>query len=476
MRDAPFRVDAMHAREPMAVVESLWRGAGMADDDLHRLSLTGAEPALPSSFAVGTAAQATVAAAALAASAVGAARNGLARTVSVDLRDAALECTGWFSLDGTVPAAWDPVAGLYRCRDGWVRLHTNFAHHRDATLAILGLPPGAGTPREAVAAALRGVDAIAFEDAAARAGIVGAALRDVAAWDAHPQSAAVDALPLVELTRIGDAPPVAWPELDRAALPLAGLRVLDLTRILAGPVAGRTLAAHGADVLLVNAPDLPNISAIADTSRGKRSALADLRDPTQRARFADVLGGAHVLLQSYRPGGLEALGFGPVAAAATRPGIVCASLSACGRTGPWAYRRGFDSLVQTATGFNASEAEAKGIDEPQAMPVQILDMASGFLLAFGIASALLCQHNEGGSWHVQVSLARTGRWLRDLGRVEGGFAAGKPTSDDLAARTVTAPSGFGALAALRHAARLSDAPSGALHPSVRPGTDPLAWW
>jgi hypothetical protein len=179
-----------------------------------------------------------------------------------------------------------------------------------------------------------------------------------------------------------------------------------------------------------------------------------------------------MLLQGYRPGGIAALGFGPDAAAHLRPGIVCVSLSAYGRTGPWAARRGFDSLVQTATGFNDAEGKAAGSAEPKALPMQVLDMASAFLLAFGAEAALLRQRREGGSWHVQVSLARTALWLRSLGRVADGFAAAKP---DFASRMEASESGFGRLVAVRHAARFSATPPVYRRPSVRPGTDRLAW-
>lgn len=248
--------------------------------------------------------------------------------------------------------------------------------------------------------------------------------------------------------------------------------MLDLTRILAGPVAGRTLAAYGAEVMLANSPHLPNVEAIADTSRGKRSAQADLRDPAGRSAFASALSQAHVLLQSYRPQSLAALGFGPDDAARLRPGVVYASLSAYGRRGPWAERRAFDSLVQTATGFNDAEGAASGAATPKPLPMQILDMASGFLLALGIGMALLWQRGESGSWHVQVSLARTAQWLRSLGRVRAGFAAPRP---DFSAQIESSDSGFGRLEALRHAARFSATPALYARPSVRPGADRLAW-
>lgn len=454
-------------------IEPIWRAAGLPVDALRRLTLSGREPVLPSSFAVGCAAQASLAAAALAATQIGVHRNGLRQSVRVDMRRAALECVGRFAIDGRTPELWDRLAGLYACGDGrWVRVHTNFAHHRDGVLRLLGLPTGADTTREAVAAALRGWQAFAFEDAAAQAGLVVAAVRSFDEWDAHPQSAAIAAQPLVAIEKIGEAPSLVWPALPVDASPLLGLRVLDMTRILAGPVGGRSLAAYGAEVMLVNAPHLPNIEAIIDTSRGKLSALADLREPTGRDGLRAVLRDAHVFVQGYRPGALAALGFAPSDVARTRRGIVMVSLSAYGETGPWAGRRGFDSLVQSATGFNDAEARAAGSVQPKALPMQILDMATGFLIAFGTQAALLRQQAEGGSWQVRVSLARTGQWLRELGRVEHGFDAPNP---DFGGLMEAAPSGYGELTAMRHAAEFSHTSARLRRPSVRPGTNPLAW-
>ena len=457
----------------MDALVPIWRAVGLPADTLQQLSLTGHEPALPSSFAVGTAAQASLAAAALAATELGHHRNGLRQQVQVDMRHAALECYCHFSIDGRLPELWDKLAGLYRCAgDGWVRLHTNFAHHRDGVLRLLGLPAGASTAREAVAAALLKWHAIEFEEAATQAGLVVAALRSFDEWDRHPQSAAVARDPLVAIEKIGEAAPLLLQPLPFEARPLEGLRVLELTRILAGPVAGRTLAAYGADVLLVNAPHLPNIEAIADTSRGKLSALADLRSEPGRAGLTAVLRDAHVFVQGYRPGALAALGFAPLDVARTRPGIVMVSLSAYGESGPWAGKRGFDSLVQTATGFNHAEALASGSTQAQALPMQILDMATGFLMAFGAQAAVLRQQREGGSWHVRVALARTAQWLRGLGRVANGFAAASP---DFLGLMETQASGYGALSAMRHAALFSQTPARWARPSMPPGSHLLAW-
>ncbi len=453
-------------------MNALWTSAGLPADALAQLTLIGADPALPSSFAVGTAAQVSFAAAALAAAEVGHLRNGLRQRVRVDMRHAALECSGRFLIDGVAPNIWDKLAGLYACRTGWVRLHTNFAHHRDGVLRLLGLPEGAGTDREAVANELTRWDAEAFEQAAADVGLVVAALRTFDDWDAHPQSAALATQPLVAIERIGDAPPISLPTLRSDSRPLTGMRVLDLTRILAGPFCGRSLATYGADVLMVNSPHLPNIDAIADLSRGKLSAWADLRTDAGRDALRGVLREADVFVQGYRPGALAALGFAPEAVAATRPGIVMVSLSAYGETGPWAGKRGFDSLVQTATGFNHAEALAAGDAQPRALPMQILDMASGALMAFGAQAAWLRQQREGGSWHVRVSLARTGGWLRTLGRVPNGFDLPKADFSDV---METSASGWGQLSAIRHAAEFSATPAGYPRPSMPPGSHPLAW-
>ncbi|WP_235835195.1 CoA transferase [Piscinibacter terrae] len=461
----------------MAALAALWNEARLPASALAFADLPGRAAVLPSSFNVTTAAQASLAAAALAAAEIWAMRTSERQRISVDAEHAVLESCGHFTVDGIAPEVWDKLSGLYPCGDaagvpGWVRIHANFAHHRDGALRLLGCAPGPATGRAAVADALRHWRADEFETAAAQAGLVVAAARTFAQWDAHPQALALAGVPTVSIERIGDAPPRPWPAMGTRPRPLAGLRVLDLTRILAGPVAGRTLAAHGAEVMLVNSPGLPNIAAIADTSRGKLSAHADLKTDAGRDALRALLSDADVFLQAYRPGALQALGLGPQAVADLRPGLVVVSLSAYGAQGPWAGRRGFDSLVQTATGFNVAEAEAAGAKEPKAMPLQILDYAAGYLLAFGAQAALLRQRQEGGSWHVQVSLAGVGRWLRSLGRLPGGWDTRRPSYEPYLEAT---DSGFGRLVALRHAAQFSRTPAGWDRPAMPPGTHPPRW-
>jgi len=448
-------------------LDGLWRLASLPRAALSYAHLTGADPVLPSTFHVGTAAQSSIAAAALAACELGHVRGAARQDVRVDMAHAALECVEWFSLDGRVPDPWDLFSGLYVCSDGWVRVHANFLHHRQGALRLLGLNPETAQRADAEAA-MQHWRAVDFETAAANAGLVATAVRTFDEWDVTPQAQAIASQPLFTLTRIGDAAPRAMPPIAADALPLQGVRVLDLTRILAGPVGGRALAAYGADVLMINSPHLPNIEAIAVTSRGKLSAHLDLRDAGGREAMNALLADTHVMVQGYRPGGLRDLGFGPAEAAARCPGIVYVSLTAYGTQGPWANRRGFDSLLQTAMGFNLAEGDGK----PRPLPMQILDQATGYLIALGSAAALVRQQQEGGSWHVQVSLAQTAHWLRSMGRVADGLTTPKP--DDTPYRE-TSTSGFGILQSLRHSAQLSRTPARWARPSMPPGSHLPRW-
>lgn len=461
----------MPVKTPTEVVAHILKLGAIPQACLPKLHLTGADPAFPSSFAVGTAAQATIAAAALAACELGHLRGQPRQDVAVDMTHAALECSGWFSLNGRTPELWDKFSGLYACADGWVRIHANFAHHRDGALRLMGLRPDTATRADAERALL-GWHAADFEQAAADAGLVVAKVRSFEAWDSEPQGQAIAAQPLMTLERIGESPPCALPALEKGDRPLTGLRVLDLTRILAGPVCGRTLAAYGAEVMLVNAPHLPNIESIADTSRGKLSAHVDLKTPDGCAALHRLIRDSHVFIQGYRPGALALRGFGPLDLALVRPGIVYVSLSAYGEAGPWQERRGFDSLVQSAMGFNLAEATAAGVTNPKPLPMQILDYGTGHLMAFAVAAALRRQHMEGGSWHVRISLAQTGHWLRSLGRVDNGFAVKVPQREPY---IESGPSGFGELAALRHSAVLSATPARWVRASAPPGTHAPVW-
>jgi hypothetical protein len=316
-------------------------------------------------------------------------------------------------------------------------------------------------------------DAEAFETAAYAGGGVVSMMRSYEEWSATPQAKALAELPLISIEKIGDAAPKPWPKGDR---PLSGIRVLDLSRVIAGPVAGRTLAAHGADVLLIAGPDLPAIPWLSiDTGRGKLSSFIELKTEQGCGALRDLLAQADIFSQGYRPRAIAGLGFGPEDAARTNPGVVYVTLSAYGHAGPWADRRGFDSLVQTSTGFNHAEGQAAGVDGPKELPAQMLDHATGYFMAFGAMMAKARQSREGGSWHVRVSLAQTGRWLWNLGRVEDGLR-----TEDLKGETVTplieeVASGFGPLRSVRHSAQLSKTPAFWARPAMPLGSHAPQW-
>jgi len=435
----------MKSPDPHKELSRLYCDVNLDPPTAKHIELTGREPVFPSSFAVGTAAQVSMAAAASMAARLGQLRGLSEQTVSVDMLDAAIECTGRFKVDGKETPRFAELSGLYPCTDGWIRIHANFDHHRDAALITLGLPSGPNAER---------------------------AVRTIDEWDALPQAKVLAELPLVEITKVADAPCRVPPSLKGQAQPLSGIRLLDLTRILAGPVCGRTLAAYGADVMLINSPELPNIESIVETSRGKLSVHLNLNNTADKNTLLNLVKDTHVFMQGYRPGALAAHDLTPEALAEINPGIIYTSLSAYGSSGPWSNRRGYDSLVQSACGFNLAEASAKGEDTPQALPMQILDYAGGFLMAFGTQAALHRQWTEGGSWHVQVSLARAAYWLRSMGQNIDWLDCASP---DTGPSLQSYDSDFGLLEALPHPPRFSHATVKWNRPSVAPGTDAPSW-
>jgi crotonobetainyl-CoA:carnitine CoA-transferase CaiB-like acyl-CoA transferase len=461
-------------QSPSDILKDIWTSVGGDAAALARVRLTGEEGQIPSSFRVAVAGQTTIAAAGLAAAEIWRLRSGEAQDVTVDMRHAVVECRSERYLrldDKPPPPAWDAIAGVYRTGDGrFVRCHTNFPHHRDAVCKVLGCV----AERDKVQAALMQWKGEDFETAAYAAGGVVALMRSYDEWSALPQARALAGLPLISVEKIGDAPPKRWPQGDR---PLAGVRVLDLSRVIAGPVAGRTLAVHGADALLVSGPDLPAIPWLTiDTGRGKLTTFIELKSEAGRAQMRALLKDADIFSQGYRPRALSALGFSPEEAARINPGIVYVTLSAYGDAGPWAERRGFDSLVQTTTGFNHAEGRAAGVDGPKELPAQMLDHATGYLMAFGAMMAKARQAREGGSWHVRVSLAQTGRWLWNLGRLESGLDTPDITGDAVhAAFMETVSSGFGTLKAVRHSAVLSKTPARWDRPAMPLGSHPPQW-
>ena len=324
------------------------------------VEIFGDDPVLPVRYRIAAAASAALGALGIAVTSLA----GKAQRIRVNARAAAisLRSARYLKIDGkSLPSPWDPLSGFYPVRDGWVSIHCNFPNHRDAAMRVLDTP----AERERAEAASRSWHGMALEDAIHAAGGCAGYVRSEEQWRRHPQAAAITSQPLVEIARVGDAPP----EPRRAARPLGGVRVLDLTRVLAGPTCGKSLAEHGADVLKISAAHLPNSGLVElDTGIGKRSARLDLRSEPEVLR--KLVREADVFIQSYRPGTLAARGFSPEAVAALRPGIVYASLSAWGDTGPWRERRGFDSIVQAVSGMTEGA-------KPRLLPVSAIDYVSG---------------------------------------------------------------------------------------------------
>lgn len=464
----------MTAIDPKAALTAIWNMAQGDPAALGQAAITGRDPALPSVYAVGSAAGAAIAASALAAAELWRLRTGRHQDVRVDMRAAATTFRSERYLridDGPAPNPWGRIAGFYETGDSrWIQLHTNFPHHRDGVLKLLGC----ADDRAAVQGAIKSWSGEALEDALAAAGMCAGLVRTPDEWACHPQARAVAALPLFEIVRIGDAPPE--PLSSTGARPLSGIRALDLTRIIAGPVAGRELAAHGADVMLITAPHLPSIAPLViDTGRGKLSAQLDLRRAEDADQLRRLLSQADIFLQAYRPGTLAERGFGPDQAAALRPGIVYVTLSAYGHAGPWRARRGFDSLVQSVSGIAWTGGDAVSSTGPKHLPCQALDHATGFLAAFGAMMALQRRAREGGSWLVRVSLAQTARWFDGLGRVAGGAQAADQTHEDIADLLERVDSPFGVVSCVAPGRWLSETPPHHARPPVPLGTHPPAW-
>jgi crotonobetainyl-CoA:carnitine CoA-transferase CaiB-like acyl-CoA transferase len=410
---------------------------GIAYETAASAAHIGAGETLPSRPATTELATGSVAAAA-AAAALFARSRGASPVVTrweVDPRRVAASFRGdqLLQLDGRAFPGFSELSGFFRTRDGWLRTHANYPHHRRRLLTALDLPEDAD--REALAARLEQVGATEAEELVRARQGVAAAVRTREEWAAHPQSAAAAATPVLGIEELGDrtgaGPREYRGKLRDPALPMAGLRVLDFTRVIAGPVATRTLALLGADVLRVDDPKLPELEAQhLDNGMGKRSTLLDLREPAGLAALDRLLEGADVVVTGYRRHALDAFGLAPDALAARRPGLVVATLDAWGPTGPWSGIRGFDSIVQAAAGI--SVLTSPDGDKPGALPAQALDHASGYLLAAGVLVALNRQVGDGGTWHVHTHLARTAKALLDLGdtdRTDGTESLGGTDND-----------------------------------------------
>lgn len=399
------------------IAARIWGEAGGRANVLGALTCAGPRQVLPAGFDVTGLAAGSVAAAALAAAEFLAARDEVQpRAVTVDSRDAcaAFAAEALFTPVGwDRPEAWDPIAGNYQARDGWIRLHTNYANHRAAAEKVLG-----ARDRETVTAAAATWKAADLEAAVVEAGGCAAVMHAREEWLAAPAGARTKAAAPLSITVSScqtDPPPPA-------PRPYSGVRVLDLTRVIAGPVATGFLAAYGGDVLRVDPPGFAEVAALLPvTTEGKRTTTLDLRSPSGRSTFESLVATADVLVTGLRADALDRLGYGDDVLASLNPALIIASLDAYGWSGPWRDRRGFDSLVQMSCGIAAAGAEAgtgQGAGKPVPLPVQALDHATGYLLAAAIGRALTRRLTESVASRIRASLIGTANLLWSLPRPE----------------------------------------------------------
>lgn len=448
-------------------------------------SVAGDDPVLSARHRVGGAAAAALSVAGAQAALHHCEHGGPPQSVGVDVVDAATTLLG-FALQQA------PGLDLYRHRnatidhyrtaDGrWFFLHGGFPHLAAGLLDLLGLPAGVEPEREAVAAAVARRDGQLLEDDIAAAGLCGTLVRPPAEWRDHPQGEHLAELPAVTIERLGegcDPPRPAGPVLvdDEGARPLDGVRVLDQTRVLAGPTCGRTLASFGAQVLRIGSPQLPSIeSFVIDTGHGKRNAFVELDADEGRAAFATLVRGSDVVVQGYRPGALDRLGASIDDLVSLRPGVVVVQVSCYGSTGPWATRRGWEQLAQSVSGMSWAEGtvDANGERVPSLVPAAATDYTTGYLAAAGAIAALRRREVEGGSWLVRASLAQTAMWIQGGGLVAEPDSAGG--LGDVAARQVTTPTAWGSLTHLAPVVRMSATPCRWDLPPQPLGASPPTW-
>ncbi|KAH7329682.1 hypothetical protein B0I35DRAFT_474252 [Stachybotrys elegans] len=455
------------------VVREIWTGLELPIQDLDAIDLPDAHerPTLPSSYKLGILAQSSIALSALGAAAIHRLRNNLPATpkVNVPLQHATAEFKSerLYTLNGKpAPSPWGPIGGLHKASDGYIRVHDSFPNHGYGMLELVGLPKTA--TRQDLAKKIAPWAAIDLEHVSTVEGKLAAyALRSYAQWDALPQSRALSNFPI-------DVNPLVGPSHDsqQTGLPawmpsgnsqcLKGLKVVEMSRVIAAPLCGKTLAAHGADVIWVTSPTLPDLPTMdRDFGRGKRTVHIDIHNPSDKARLIELIRTCDVFVQGFRPNSLSRYGLSPEEILKLNPNIIMANMSAFGPRGPWAGRRGYDSLVQTCSGMNVSEAEHAGTGEPaKPTPCQALDHAGGYFLATGVIAAVYRRALTPGfgSWRVDVSLAGVMKYLRSMGQYPGvtGFDSKdyETPSDASPEFFETRDTGFGLMQAIKHSATI----------------------
>ncbi|KAL5403167.1 hypothetical protein PMIN04_012882 [Paraphaeosphaeria minitans] len=466
-------------------VTHIWKSLGLPNDALRSLNLIEDANLFSSSFKVGHLAHASIALSALAAACLWSARtNKPLPKVSVSREHACAEFISerLYTLNGKrLESPYGHLGGLHKTADGYVRMHDGFPHHLENALALLGLWPRSHYPnKDEVVFNMTGWTAVELEKAAFEREAVIVALRSFQEWDALPQAKAVAGFPIRLQNIGGNSSPVPLPlGADAVNCCLQSVRIVEVSRVIAAPVAGRTLAAHGADVIWVTSPTLPNQPELdIDMARGKRTVQLDIKKPQDKMQLLELIRTADVFISSYRPGSLAAQGFSSDELVKINPNLVIATLNAWGEDGPWANNRGFDSLVQAASGLNVAEADHFDSKEPsKVLPCQALDHGSGFLLATGIMAALYKRTVSGGAYEVHVSLAGVMKYLRSLGQLpkESLVDLRNPGSEVTEKYMETRNTAFGVLKAVTHSASISGVSVGYKIMPKALGSDDPTW-
>jgi crotonobetainyl-CoA:carnitine CoA-transferase CaiB-like acyl-CoA transferase len=448
------------------------------------VTMAGHDPFYPTPFRVGESAGAALAAVGVAASDIWLMRTGRRQHVHVDVREAAATLR---TVDYTrapnhkgeyehvaIPQAMShmlTVTQPWRTADGrWFLPHFNLPNLSARVLSVLKCE---STP-QAVKTTVAKWNAEELEEAIAAAGACGGVIRSLEDWLAHPQGRYLANRPVIEIERIGDSAPASFVP---GFLPLSGMRVLDLTRVLAGPIAGRTLAEHGADVLMVTGRDLPQTPEhVRDTSHGKRSCFLDIKQKADAARLAQLAGEADIFIDGYRPGRLAAYGFGAEQLAALRPGIVHVSISCFGSGGPFVERAGWEQVAQAVTGVCEANGRLTGAGQPKLVFAPMCDYTTGYLAAYGAMLALIRRAREGGSYRVHVSLCQAAMFAQRRGLVEAfDDAPGKLSEDVLKTLYVDEETYYGPLRTLGPVLRMSETPCRWMLPTPQLGGDEAVW-
>ncbi|RGP69584.1 hypothetical protein FSPOR_4688 [Fusarium sporotrichioides] len=472
----------MSARD---VVHNIWTGLHLSEAALASVKLPGAEgPALPSSFKIGTLAQASIALSALAAAQVHARRNQIPfPQVTVPLEHAVIEYKSerLYTIEGQPTPVRGTIGGLHKTSDGYVRIHDSFPNHVQGTLKLLRLPLDAN--RHQVSERTAKWAAIDLENCATVEGKTAVyALRSYEQWEQLPQSRAISNFPIT-IKQVSQSSPDDALRIMKGGNSkcLQGLRVVEMSRVIAAPLCGKTLAAHGAEVIWVTSPNLPDLPVLdREFGRGKKTVQLDIHNDEDHKKLLDLLRECDVFIQGFRPGSLASYGLSQEELIKINPNIIVANMSAFGPEGPWSGRRGFDSMVQTCSGMNVSEAERAGQGEAaRPTPCQALDHSGGYMLAVGVMAALYHRTIKGGSWKVDVSLAGMMKYLRSLGQYPGstGFEAQDfKRPEDVPERYFeSGDTAFGTMKSIKHSASIEGVQVGWDRAPKPLGSDSPAW-